>query len=208
MQSQWFCTHLIYYYYIRPSCLNEMISLYCKIPYLPRIIFHYFLWLVFIPFLFTSKPVFLNTSQCIFLSTQPCLLLYSLCAKIGHSHTMCLTVSSTLPHNQHISSALVLSGFAFIAFVLMACFCAAIISDSVFLFILLSLSHSHFSSPGTSSIWLKNSPYFAQQLIYNNTLFCSILLISLNSFTLSHSRMLFIISIHSSSCYEQYFLTC
>ena len=40
---------------------------------------------------------------------------------------------------------------------LMACYCAAIISDSVYLFILASLSHSNFSSPATSSIWFKNS---------------------------------------------------
>ena len=140
---------------VRSSSLNDMISLYCNILYLPRIISHYFLWLMFIPF--TLKPVFLHTSQYIFLPTQPCLLLYSFCANIEHSHNMCLTVSSTLPHNLHLRSAWVLSIFAFITFVLMACSCAAIINDSVSLFILPSLSHSHYSFPATYSIWLKNT---------------------------------------------------
>ena len=159
---------------------------------------------MFIPFIYI-KTILLNTSRCIFLSTQSCLLLCSLCANIGHSRNMCLTLSSTLSDNQHLISAWALSGFVFIAFVLKVCSCAAIISDSVSLFIFLSLSHSHFSPPATSSIWLKNSPC---NFFYFNTLFRSLLLISLNSFTLNHSQMLFIISIQSSSCYEQYFLTC
>ena len=67
-------------------------------------------------------------------------------------------------------------------FVLTACFCAAIIRDSVSLFILPSLSHGHFSSPATSSIWLKNCPC---NFFCFNTQLRSFLLLSLNSFTFS-----------------------
>ena len=65
---------------------------------------------------------------------------YTLFVSTQGVHMLSLTVSSTLPNS------LILSIFAFIAFVLMACSCTAIISDSVSLFILLSLSHSHFFS--------------------------------------------------------------
>ena len=77
----------------------------------------------------------------IFLPTQSYLLLYSLCANIRHSHS----VSLPRPLYHTICTLLlawVLSIFAVIAFVLMAWSCAAIVSDSISLFILSSLSHS------------------------------------------------------------------
>ena len=66
------------------------------------------LWLMFILFFNCIKTSF-STYFPIFLPTQPCLLLCSICANIGHSHTMRLTVSSTLPHNLHLFSTWVLS---------------------------------------------------------------------------------------------------
>ena len=113
--------------------------------------------------------------------TQSCLLLYSLCANIGHSHTVahCLIHFNT---QSTFTFDLSLSIFDFIAFVLMACSCPAIISDSVSIFILPSLSHCHFSSPATSSIWLKSYPCnFSCFKIFLH----SFLLLSLNSFTIS-----------------------
>ena len=47
-----------HYPHIRSFCLNEIISFYCNIPYLPRIIFHNFLWLMFILFFIYVKTTF------------------------------------------------------------------------------------------------------------------------------------------------------
>ena len=62
---------LIYYYHIRSSCLNDMISLYCHMPkYLPRIIFHYFLWQMFLLFFIDIKIKF-ATYFPMYLSSHP-----------------------------------------------------------------------------------------------------------------------------------------
>ena len=55
------------------------------------------------------------------------------------------------------------------------------------------------------SVCLKNFPC---NFFCFNTLLRSFLLISLNSFKLNHCQMLFIFPIHSSSHYEQSFLSC
>ena len=158
---------------------------------------------MFIPF-FNYIETSFSTYFSMYLSTHPVMppFILPLCQHRAFTH--CLTVSSTFPRNLHLLSTWVFSIFTFIAFVFVACSCAAIISDSVSFFILLYLSHNHFSTPATTSIWLKNCPY---NFFCFNTLLRLFLLHSLIFFTLNLSQM-FIISIHSSSCYEQSFLTC
>ena len=163
MQSQTFALifGLIYYYHIRSSCLNGMISLYCNIPeYLSRIIFHYFLWLMFLPFFIYIKTSF-STYFPMYLSAHPVMppFILPLCQHSAFTHYVshCLihfTIQSTLTFSLNLVCLfLPLLHFSY-RFVL-------VLSQLMILFlffILLSLSHSHFSSPTTSSIWLKNCP--------------------------------------------------
>ena len=89
--------------------------------------------------------------------------------------------------------------FAFIVFVLMAYSCAAIISDSVCLFILLSLSHSHFFFPCNFFNLVKELCMELLLFQHNTSLISSPFLKFFH--TLNHSQMLLIISIYLSSCY-------
>ena len=104
---------------------------------------------------------------------------------VGHSHRTFTYYVSHCLINFTTQSTLTF-GLSFVCFCLY-CICPNGLflcchSDSASLFILLSLSHSHFSSPATSSIWLKNCPC---NFFCLNTLLCSFLLLSLNSSTRS-----------------------
>ena len=124
-----------------------------------------------------------STSFPMFLSAHPVMppFILPLCQHRAFTHYVshCLTHFTT---QSTLAFSLSFVIFVFIAFFLMVCSCTAIISDSVSHFTLLSRSHSHFSFPLTSSIWLKNCPCSS---FCFNTLLCSFLLLSLNSFTLS-----------------------
>ena len=82
-----------------------------------------------------SNINFLHISQWITWPTQSCLVLFSLCTNLLYSLIMWLIVSSLSPHSLHLLFCCVLSILALIWLVLMALFCAAIISLLKFLFL-------------------------------------------------------------------------
>ena len=107
---------------------------------------------MFIPFFIYIKTNF-STYFPMYLSVHPVMppfiLLFCQHRAFTHYVSHCLiwfTTQSTL------LSSCVLSIFAIITFVKTICSCVVTIIDSVSLFILTSLSHSHFSSPTSSSI--------------------------------------------------------
>ena len=92
--------------------------------------------------------------------------------------TCCICVihdlhSSALPHILHLLFSWVLSIFAFMLLVLLACSCAAIIKASVVLFKHPFLSHHHPSSLVLSVVFLMNCPCncFCVQCIFPSFFF-------------------------------------
>lgn len=75
--------------------------------------------------------------------------LYPFCVDFGHSLNIWLTVSSVCLHILHLPYLWDFSIWVLIAFVRIACSCAANISDSVSLFIKLSFTHNQLSGSVT-----------------------------------------------------------
>ena len=92
-------------------------------------------------FSFTSIQYFLHISQWIFILNQSCCLFYSFWANLLHSVDTLFTLPFAFPHILQLLFSQVLSIFAFMLLVLIACSCATITKASVVLFKDLFLSH-------------------------------------------------------------------
>ena len=123
--------------------------------------------------------------------------------------TCCICVihdlhSSALPHILHLLFSWVLSIFAFMLLVLLACSCAAIIKASVVLFKHPFLSHHHPSSLVLSVVFLMNCPCncFCVQCIFPSFFF-----LFLYSFGVSLSSSSSVVCAVSLYCFLHNFLT-
>ena len=96
-------------------------------------------WVVHL-FILSNFNLFHN-SESIPFPTQSCLVLYLFCASLLRSLIMWLSVSSLSPHNLYLLFCCILYILAFILWLIMALFCAAIRSNSVYLLRFLFLSH-------------------------------------------------------------------
>ena len=95
--------------------------------------------------------------------------LYSFCANLLHSLTICLIVSSWSPHNEHLLFCCVLSILALIWLIIMALFCAAIWNNSVSLLRFPLLTYVHIFSCETSLVSRLKHPYscFSSQILFS-----------------------------------------
>ena len=111
-----------------------------------------------ISFIFYLDAIHLTNHPSI-LSYQPNhAFFYTLCASLLRLLTTWFTVSSLSRHILHLLCSWLLSKYALIAFLWIACSYAARIKDSVSLFKLPCFSHSHLASPAITSVYLKNFP--------------------------------------------------